>query len=54
MCMFLSLSQVVGDSTFVAPAVKLVTLLSRRSDDVFLYTFNHVSRLSNSPQWMGK
>ena len=48
-----SVPQVVGDSTFVAPAVKLAKLLGRRSD-VFLYTFNHVSRLSSSPQWMGK
>ncbi|KAL8625656.1 hypothetical protein ACOMHN_043931 [Nucella lapillus] len=46
-------SHVVGDSTFVAPAIKLAKLLSRRSEDVYFYTFDHVSRLSSSPQWMG-
>ncbi|XP_070194436.1 pyrethroid hydrolase Ces2e-like [Littorina saxatilis] len=49
----IGVSHVVGDSTFVAPAVKLAKLMSRRSDDVYLYTFNHVSRLSSTPQWMG-
>ncbi|PVD22748.1 hypothetical protein C0Q70_16004 [Pomacea canaliculata] len=46
-------SHVVGDSTFVAPAIKLARLLSRRSKAVFFYTFNHVSALSSHPLWMG-
>lgn len=52
-CLVVSCCQVVGDSTFVAPAIKLARLLSRRSKAVFFYTFNHVSALSSHPLWMG-
>nr|KAG5698388.1 hypothetical protein BaRGS_010974 [Batillaria attramentaria] len=44
---------VVGDSTFVAPAVELANLLSGRVERTYLYTFNHVSRFTKDPLWMG-
>ncbi|XP_076462805.1 pyrethroid hydrolase Ces2e-like [Babylonia areolata] len=49
----ISVSHVMGDPTFVAPAVKLAQLLSASSKHVYFYSFDHVSRLSKDPQWMG-
>ncbi|XP_050389036.1 cholinesterase isoform X2 [Patella vulgata] len=50
---FLAVSGIIGDSTFIAPAVKLADHLAERNKDVYFYSFDYISTLASTPQHHG-
>ncbi|XP_041360149.1 acetylcholinesterase-like [Gigantopelta aegis] len=49
----IGLSEIVGDSTFVGPAVDVASRLARRNRDIYFYSFEYHSPLSPPPKWLG-
>ncbi|KAK6194671.1 hypothetical protein SNE40_000263 [Patella caerulea] len=50
---FLAVSGIIGDSTFIAPAVELADHLAERNKDVYFYSFDYLSTLALTPQQHG-
>ncbi|XP_005109814.2 acetylcholinesterase [Aplysia californica] len=50
----IALSDLAGDVTFTAPAVKVANFLADpNSNNVYMYSFEHLSEKSVFPRWMG-
>ncbi|XP_067678793.1 acetylcholinesterase-like isoform X2 [Haliotis asinina] len=49
----IGLSDVVGDSTFVAPAIDVAKRLAQRTKNVYFYSFEYHSQVSMKPSWLG-
>ncbi|XP_071144925.1 fatty acyl-CoA hydrolase precursor, medium chain-like isoform X2 [Mytilus edulis] len=42
-----------SDFVFVAPMIKLANMLSNFTNNLFLFSFDHVSELAQGPEWLG-
>ncbi|CAC5367483.1 NLGN [Mytilus coruscus] len=43
-----------SDFVFVAPMIKLANIISNYTNNLFLFSFDHVSELAQGPEWLGK
>ncbi|XP_052098492.1 acetylcholinesterase-like [Mytilus californianus] len=42
-----------SDFVFVAPMIKLANIISNYTNNLFLFSFDHVSELAQGPEWLG-
>ena len=42
------------DLVFIAPMIETADIISQTTDNIFLFSFDHVSKLAPGPDWLGK